>query len=99
MDSTTVSLSSKLKDIKFPYQVASSPYSVKAFTPATPLSLAIEMKNWLNKKVQEGKDALNENGFPKTMAKHLTYCKEGTGEIIKSNIVKWKQAITKSIQE
>jgi hypothetical protein len=42
-----VSLSKKLNEIKFPCRVPNSPYSIKAATPATPISMMMELKNWL----------------------------------------------------
>ena len=42
-----VSLSKKLNEIKFPQKIPNSPYSIKSITPATPISLAMELKNWL----------------------------------------------------
>lgn len=42
-----VSLSKKLNEIKFPCRVPNSPYSIKAATPATPISMMMELKTWL----------------------------------------------------
>ena len=42
-----VSLTKKLNEIKFPQRVPNSPYSIKNITPATPISMMMELKNWL----------------------------------------------------
>lgn len=33
--------------MKFPQRVPNSPYSIKNVTPATPISMMMELKNWL----------------------------------------------------
>lgn len=68
-----LTLSSQLKDIKFPSMVQSSPYSIKAFTPATPISSSLEMVNWLKFKCENVKRSIDNDGFPTVMARHLSY--------------------------
>ena len=46
-----MSLSKKLNEIKFPCRVPNSPYSIKAATPATPISMMMELKNWLKQNI------------------------------------------------
>jgi hypothetical protein len=48
-------LSKMLGEIKFPQQVPQSPYSVKNITPATPISMMMELKNWLKQNVAKVK--------------------------------------------
>lgn len=84
-----LTLSSQLKDIKFPSMIPSSPYSIKAFTPATPVSLALEMVNWLKVKSENVKKALDEDGFPPIMSRHLSYCKPETKTRILQNLDNW----------
>lgn len=88
-----LTLSSQLKDIKFPNMVQSSPYSIRAFTPATPVSLAIEMSNWMKIKIGNVKRSLDAQGFPPVMAKHLKSCKEEIKTKILSNLEKWVEKI------
>jgi len=33
--------------MKFPQRVPNSPYSIKQITPATPISMMMELKTWL----------------------------------------------------
>jgi hypothetical protein len=33
-------------EIKFPQRVPNSPYSIKQITPATPISMMMELKTW-----------------------------------------------------
>lgn len=42
-----MTLKQKINDIKFPSRVPNSPYSIKQITPATPISMMMELKNWL----------------------------------------------------
>lgn len=42
-----MTLSKKLNEIKFPMRVPNTPYSIKNITPATPISMVMELKNWL----------------------------------------------------
>lgn len=72
-DEKVLTLSSQLKDIKFPSMIPSSPYSIKAFTPATPVSLALEMVNWLKLKADNVKKALDKDGLPPVMSRFLSY--------------------------
>jgi hypothetical protein len=85
----TLTLSSQLKDIKFPSMVQSSPYSIKAFTPATPISSSLEMVNWLKFKWENAKRSLDSEGFPPIMSKHLKYCNDETKERILQNLDSW----------
>lgn len=89
-----LTLSSQLKDIKFPSMIPSSPYSIRAFTPATPVSLALEMVNWLKLKADNVKRSLDEDGFPPVMARHLNYCKPDTRHRILQNLDNWVEKIT-----
>lgn len=91
--SKMLSLSSKLKDIKFPNLVQSSPYSIKAFTPATPISLSLEMVHWLKYKCENSRRSLNKEGFPPVMSKHLEYCKEETKTKIMQSLNSWVSKI------
>eukprot|EP00357_Protocruzia_adherens_P001211 CAMPEP_0115005678 /NCGR_PEP_ID=MMETSP0216-20121206/20027_1 /TAXON_ID=223996 /ORGANISM="Protocruzia adherens, Strain Boccale" /LENGTH=932 /DNA_ID=CAMNT_0002372075 /DNA_START=130 /DNA_END=2931 /DNA_ORIENTATION=+ len=43
-----VTIGTKLRDIKFPSSKPCSPYLVKSLPNATPISMAMEMNNWLN---------------------------------------------------
>lgn len=88
-----LTLSSQLKDIKFPNMVQSSPYSIRAFTPATPVSLALEMSNWMKLKVGNIKRSLDAQGFPPVMAKHLKSCKEEIKTKILQNLENWVEKI------
>jgi hypothetical protein len=89
-----LTLSSQLKDIKFPSMIPSSPYSIRAFTPATPVSLALEMVNWLNLKAENAKKSLDEDGFPPVMSRHLKYCKPETKDRIRQNLDNWVEKIS-----
>ena len=42
-----MNLSKKLHDIKFPSKVPNSPYPLKNMTPATPISMMMELNNWM----------------------------------------------------
>jgi hypothetical protein len=42
-----ITLKQKINEIKFPNTVPNSPYSIKQITPATPISLMMELKTWL----------------------------------------------------
>lgn len=42
-----IDLTKTLNQVKFPSKVPNSPYSVKNITPATPISMMMELKNWL----------------------------------------------------
>lgn len=42
-----MTLKQRINDIKFPQRVPNSPYSIKQITPATPISMMMELKNWL----------------------------------------------------
>lgn len=68
-----ITLSSQLKDIKFPSMITSSPYSIRAFTPATPVSLALEMVNWLKIKAENARKSLIDNKLPPVMSKYFEY--------------------------
>lgn len=46
-----IDLSKTLNQVKFPSKVPNSPYSVKNITPATPISMMMELKNWLQQSV------------------------------------------------
>ena len=48
-----VCLSKKLNEIKFPQRIPNSPYSVKNITPATPISMMMELKNWLKQNLMK----------------------------------------------
>ena len=41
-----ITLDQKLMEIKFPQRVPNSPYSIKQITPATPISMMMELKTW-----------------------------------------------------
>jgi len=84
-----LTLSSQLKDIKFPSMVQCSPYSIRAFTPATPVSLALEMVNWMKLRCETVKKSLDSDGFPPVMSRHLTYWKEETKIRIIQNLESW----------
>lgn len=88
-DDKVLTLSSQLKDIKFPNMIPSSPYSIKSFTPATPVSLALEMVNWLKCKASNAKKSLDADGFPPVMSRHLKYCKPDTKKRIIHNLDNW----------
>lgn len=42
-----ISLKQKINEVKFPVNVPNSPYSIKQVIPATPISMIMELKNWL----------------------------------------------------
>ena len=88
-----LTLSSQLKDIKFPNMIPSSPYSIRAFTPATPVSLALEMVNWLKLKTENAKKSLDSDGFPPVMSRHLSYCKPDTKSKILANLNTWADKV------
>ena len=88
-----LTLSSQLKDIKFPNMIPSSPYSIRAFTPATPVSLALEMVNWLKLKTENAKKSLDSDGFPPVMSRHLSYCKPDTKTKILANLNTWADKV------
>ena len=88
-----LTLSSQLKDIKFPNMIPSSPYSIRAFTPATPVSLALEMVNWLKLKTENAKKSLDSEGFPPVMSRHLSYCKPDTKAKILANLNTWADKV------
>lgn len=46
-----ITLKQKINDIKFPNFVPNSPYSIKQLTPATPISMMMELKSWLKQNV------------------------------------------------
>lgn len=46
-NAASITLEQKLNEIKFPQRVPNSPYSIKQITPATPISMMMELKNWL----------------------------------------------------
>ena len=75
-----INMKAKLTEVKssYPSSVGCSPYSVKAFTPATPMTLAMEMSNWLSEHVR--KLTIDENGRPPVLGRFLALCREGTGE-------------------
>lgn len=50
-NATHVTLEQKLNDIKFPQRVPNSPYSIKQITPATPISMMMELKTWLKQNI------------------------------------------------
>ena len=50
-DAENISLSKKLNEIKFPQRVPNSPYAMKNITPATPISMMMELKNWLKSNI------------------------------------------------
>lgn len=72
-DDKGLTLSSQLKDIKFPSMIPCSPYSIRAFTPATPISLALEMVNWLKLKAENARKSLIDDRLPPVMHKYFEY--------------------------
>lgn len=93
-DEKMLTLSSQLKDIKFPNMIPSSPYSIRAFTPATPVSLALEMVNWLKLKAENAKKSLDSDGFPPVMSRHLSYWKPDTKVRILQNLDNWVDKVS-----
>lgn len=89
-----LTLSSQLKDIKFPHMISSSPYSIRAFTPATPVSLALEMVNWLKFKTENAKKSLDSDGFTPVISRHLKYCKPDTKSKILLNLDIWIEKVS-----
>lgn len=47
-NAASITLEQKLNEIRFPQKVPNSPYSIKQITPATPISMMMELKTWLN---------------------------------------------------
>jgi hypothetical protein len=97
-DDKMLTLSSQLKDIKFPNMIPSSPYSIRAFTPATPVSLALEMVNWLKLKAENAKKSVDKDGFPPVMSKYLGMCKPDTKLKIKQNLENWIDKVSYEIK-
>ena len=74
--------------------IASSPYAQNAFTPATPVSLALEMMNWLDKKIQEiSKVGVDRGEWPPVMGELLKEAKPGTEEKIRDMLNNWNSKI------
>lgn len=48
----SITLRQKINEIKFPNNVPNSPYSIKQLTPATPISLMMELKTWLKQNLK-----------------------------------------------
>jgi hypothetical protein len=46
-----VSLSKKLNEIPFPSKIPNSPHSIRSITPATPISLAMEHRAWMDENI------------------------------------------------
>ena len=47
-DDESLSMSSRLQDIKFPSLVSNSPYSIKTFPPCSRMITSYELENWVN---------------------------------------------------
>ena len=47
-----MNISKKLTEINFPNKIPSSPYSLKNITPATPISMMMELKNWMSQNIE-----------------------------------------------
>ena len=47
-DDETLSMSSRLQDIKFPSLITNSPYSIKTFPPCSRMTTSLELETWLN---------------------------------------------------
>lgn len=47
-DDETLSMSSRLQDIKFPSLISNSPYSIKTFPPSSRMLTSLELETWLS---------------------------------------------------
>ena len=94
-----MNMKAKLTEVKssYPSAVGCSPYSVKAFTPATPMTLAMEMSNWLSEHVR--KLTLDENGRPQVLGRFLSHCREGTGEQMDAWVDSWADTVMQELKK
>ncbi len=89
-----VTLSKRLNEIRFPQKIPNSPYSINQFMPATPISLAMELKNWLQESLR--KVNLEPNGCSKVV---MDVIRKANDEKIVDEINKIIEESVKSILE
>jgi hypothetical protein len=51
-DDESLSMTSRLQDIKFPSLVSNSPYSIKTFPPCSRMITSYELENWINSHIE-----------------------------------------------
>lgn len=79
-DDETLSMTSRLQDIKFPSLVSNSPYSLKTFPPCSRMITSLELETWLNGHIDSASQNVPQEVIDKLDSPGVDFLKNLVGE-------------------